>query len=265
MSKIIAVAVPKGGIGKTTSVINIASCFAIAERKTLIIDFDPSGSCMISLGMNGSEIKGSIFDVFNFRKRFEDVIHKTELEHLDFIPFYIQSFQNEQRLEKLSTHELLLNNILQSETKKYDFTFIDCPPYLTGLTNIALSLADSVLIPVKADNYSIIALSKILNHIQFVRQKYNPKLKIDGIFLTMFESRTSIANEVLKFLQNHYPDYLLTTTIPKNVTISEATFKGRPAVLHNAISQGSQAYLSLATELLQKYEHQTRMTDVVTV
>jgi chromosome partitioning protein len=258
MSKIIAVAVPKGGVGKTTSVINIASCFAIAELKTLIVDFDPSGSCQISLGMNESEIKGSIFDVFNFRKRFEDVIHKTELEHLDFVPFIVQSFHNEQRLEKISTHELLINNILHSETAKYDFTFIDCPPYLTGLTNIALSLADSVLIPVRADNYSLIALNKILNHVQYVRQKYNPKLKVEGIFLTMFEPRTSIANEVLNLLQKHYPNYLLNTTIPKNVTISESTFKGRPAVLHKAISHGSQAYLSLATELLQKYELQTQ-------
>jgi len=259
MSKIIAVAVPKGGVGKTTSVINIASCFAIAEKKTLIVDFDPSGSCMISLGMNELEYKGSIYDVFNFRRRFEDVIHKTELEYLDFVPFFIQSFQNEQRLEKISTQDLLINNIMRSETVKYDFTFIDCPPYLTGLTNIALSLADSVLIPVKADNYSIIALKKIISHIKYVKQKYNPRLQIEGIFLTMYESRTSVSNEVLKFLQEHYSEYLLTTTIPKNIAISEATFKGRPTVLHKAISRGSQAYLSIANELLHKNEQQTKV------
>jgi len=175
---------------------------------------------------------------------------------LDFIPSYIQSFQNEQRLEKLSTNGLLIKNILKSETVKYDFTFIDCPPYLTGLTNIALSLADSVLIPIKADNYSIMALSKLLNHIKYIRERYNPRLKIEGIFLTMFESRTMVANDVLKYLQKNYPDYLLTTTIPKNTTISEATFKGRPAMLHKAISKGSQAYLSLAIELLSKYTPQ---------
>ena len=257
MSKIIAIAVPKGGVGKTTSVINIASCFAIAEQKTLIIDFDPAGSCLISLGLKESEIKGNIFNVFSFTKRFADVIHKTELENLDFIPSYIQSFQNEQRLEKLSSNDILIRNIIQSETKRYDFTFIDCPPYLTGLTYNALGLADSVLIPVKADKYSIAALDKLLNHILYVRQKYNPKLQIEGIFLTMFEQRTTVANEVLLFLQKNYPDYLLTTTIPKNITISEATFKGRPAILHKAISQGSQAYLSLANEILGRNENQS--------
>jgi chromosome partitioning protein len=113
------------------------------------------------------------------------------------------------------------------------------------------------LIPVRADKYSITALNKLLNHINFIRQKYNPKLKIEGIFLTMFESRTTIANEVMIFLQEHFPNYMLNTKIPKNITITEATFKGRPAVLHNAISPGSQAYLSLANELLLRNEHKT--------
>ena len=218
----------------------------------LLIDFDPAGACSISLGFNEANIKGDIFNVFSFTKRFQDVVHKTELENLDFIPSSVQSYHNEQRLEKLSANEFLIKNILQSETKKYEYTFIDCPPYLKGLTTNALSLADSVLIPVKADRYSIAALDKLLTHILFVRQKYNSKLKIEGILLTMFESRTTIANEVFKYLQNNYGEYLLKTIIPKNISITEATFQGRPAVLHKAVSLGAQAYLSITTEILNR-------------
>lgn len=250
MGKIIAVAVPKGGVGKTTTVVNLAASFAVAEKKTLIIDFDPAGACSISLGITKDKIDGDIFSVFSFAKSIQSVIIKTELPFLDFIPSNVNSYLLEQRLDRITNQENLIKNILHSEARNYDFIFIDCPPYLKGLTTNALTAADSVLIPVKAENFSLAALTKMVNHLEFVKKVFNPKLKIEGIFLTMYEKNTKVSEIALNVLKENFGQNLLHTIIPKNVAITEATFEGRPAVLYKAISKGSQAYLSLAEEII---------------
>lgn len=250
MNKIISVAVPKGGVGKTTTVINLAASFAIAEKKTLVIDMDPAGACSISLGFNKDKIKGDILDIFSFTKKIENVIHKTDLEFLDFIPSNIDTYHSEQRIEKFTANELHIRNIIRSVTCDYEFIFIDCPPYLKGLTTIALASSDSVLIPVKAENFSIVALKKLFMHIDYIKKTVNPQLKIEGILLTMYEKNTKVSSLAYSMIEEHHKEYLFKTIIPKNTTITEATFQAKPAVLYKALSKGSQAYLNLATEIL---------------
>ncbi|MDP3148362.1 MAG: ParA family protein [Ignavibacteria bacterium] len=252
MGKIIAVAVPKGGVGKTTSVINIAASLAVAEKKTLIIDFDASGACSIALGFSPEKISGDIFDVFSYSKSIDKVIHKTDIPFLDFIPALVPSYQSEQRLEKLSSNIMFIANVIRTLADTYDYIIIDCPPYLKGMTTNALAVSDSLLIPIRAENFSLDALRKILRHVEYIKQTYNHRLKIEGIFFTMFEAHTKVSIMAMQDLQENFNGHLLKTVIPKNVTISESAFKGIPAVLYRALSKGSQAYLNLATEIMSK-------------
>jgi len=252
MGKVIAVAVPKGGVGKTTSVVNLGASLAVAEKKTLIIDFDSSGACSIALGFTTDKIKGDIFDVFSYAKSIENVIHTTDIPFLDFIPALVPSYQSEQRLEKLSSNIMFIANVIRAQAETYEYILIDCPPYLKGMTTNAMAVADSLLIPIRAENFSLDALSKMMRHFEFVKQMYNQRLKIEGIFFTMFESHTKVSLLAMNELLENYKGYLLKTMIPKNVTISESTFKGIPAVLFKAISKGSQAYLNLALEIMNK-------------
>ncbi|MFA6979784.1 MAG: ParA family protein [Ignavibacteriaceae bacterium] len=252
MGKVIAVAVPKGGVGKTTSVINIAASLAVAEKKTLIIDFDPSGACSIALGFTPEKINGDIFDVFSYTKTVDKVIHKTDIPFLDFIPSLVPSYQSEQRLEKLSANIMFISNVVRAQAETYDYVLIDCPPYLKGMTTNALAVSDSLLIPIRAENFSLDALRKILRHVDFIKQMYNHRLKIEGIFFTMFEPHTKVSILAMAELAENFNGHLLKTMIPKNVTISESAFKGIPAVLYKALSKGSQAYLNLAIEIMSK-------------
>ena len=172
MGKKIAIAVPKGGVGKTTTAVNLAAALAIAEKKTLLIDFDPSGACSVSLGFADELLRGDIFQVISFIKHIYSVIHKTELQTLDFIPCSINSAEIEERINRLTRNIYLFENILnQYALEQYDYIIIDCPPYLKGLTTVALTAADSVLIPIRAGQFSISALKKMYNHILLVHKK----------------------------------------------------------------------------------------------
>ncbi|MBZ0198611.1 MAG: ParA family protein, partial [Ignavibacteriaceae bacterium] len=252
MGKVIAVAVPKGGVGKTTTVVNLAASLAVAEKKTLIIDFDTSGACSIALGFTPDKIKGDILDLFSYTKSIDKVIHKTEIPFLDFIPSQVSTYQSEQRLEKLSANIMFIANVIRYEADSYDYIIIDCPPYLKGMTTNAMAVSDSLLIPIRAENFSLDALGKIMQHYEYVKRIYNSRLKIEGILFTMFEAHTKVSQLAMAQLMQNYGQYLFKITIPKNVTISESTFKGIPAVLYKAVSKGSQAYLNLALEIMKK-------------
>jgi chromosome partitioning protein len=253
MRKIIAIAVGKGGVGKTTTAINLAACLAAAEKKTLLIDFDPAGSCTGFLNYQHENTEPGIFKVFSFAKSIMQVINKTDLEFLDFIPSDISTPDIEERLIRLTSYVYLFKNILNSpELLSYEYIIIDCPPSLKGLTSIALTTADAVLIPIKAGDFSILALKKMFDFYFWIKSHYNSQLKIEGILRTMYETDTKAWIMTNEELFKSYGSYLLDTVIPKNTTITEAEFFHKPAILYNLKARGAQAYLNLTNEILLK-------------
>ncbi len=257
MKKIISIAIGKGGVGKTTTATNLATCLAVAEKKTLLIDFDPSGSCSDCFGFSYERPVGGIFKVLSFTRNIDQVVQKTDLENLDFIPSDITSPEIEDRMLKLTNYSYLFNNILSSyELAEYEYIIIDCPPYLKGLTTIALNASTSVLIPVKAGQYSILALRKMFDYYNWIKKRNNPNLKIEGILRTIYEPDTKAWSLTNNELYDNYMPHLFKTVIPKNITLTESEFYKRPAILFNLKSKGSQAYLRLTEEILSKNSEQ---------
>jgi len=252
MGKIIAVAIPKGGVGKTTTAVNLAIAFALFEKRTLLIDVDPAGSCAEILGYKKEEVKSDIFSVLQFASSFQHVILKTPLPALDFIPMKHLNYLDEVRLGKISTNEKLLNNILAPEAYSYDYVLIDCPPYLIGTTNAALIAADSVLIPAMPGQLSVNAVNKIIEHIKTIQLQYNPKLKIEGILLTIYEYNTRVSFATKKSLFRKYPNLIFNTTIPKNSTVGEASVNNKPVIIFDPQAKASLAYMNLAREIIQR-------------
>jgi len=253
MKKIIAIAVPKGGVGKTTTAVNLAASLAVAEKKTLLIDFDPSGSCTIYMGFDTSVIRGDIFQVFSYAKSINQVIHKTDLPNLDFIPSNVASHEMEERLERLTRNTYLFSNILSlEELNKYEYIIIDCPHYIKSLTTIALAAANSILIPAKAGKFSISALKRMINYINIIKTTINARLQIEGILLTMYEPNTKAQMMTNDELYNNFGELIFKTIIPKNIAITESEFFGKPSILFNAKAKGSLAYLNLAQEIIEK-------------
>ena len=250
MSKVISIAIPKGGVGKTTTAVNLAACLAAAEKKTLLIDMDPAGSCSVSLGIENDKISGDIFDVLNFHKSIPQVIQKTELTNLDFVPSKILNYQDEERLSRLSNNVSLLNNIIQQQLNNYKFIIIDTPPYLKGSTSIALAASHSVIIPIKSGNYSLMALKKMINYILWIRNNHNVGLKIEGILHTIYEPNTKASIITENRLYKKFGKYVFNSYIPKNSTIPESTYYGKPAVLFDAKSKGAESYLRLSQEII---------------
>lgn len=254
MVKIIAVALPKGGVGKTTTAVNIATAFAQSDKKTLLIDMDPSGACASSLGFNREKVKYDIFSVLQYTCSLSKAIHHTEYPSLDFIPVKQLSYIEEIRLGKILTNDQLLGNILRPETFSYDYVVIDCPPYLVGTTNAALMAADSVIIPITPGLYALEAIRRILERLKTIRKNYNRNLRVEGILLTIYEYNTKVSFATKKELFKTYPNLIFSTSIPKNATVGEASIHRKPVIVYDPAAKASKAYLNLSREIIQSRE-----------
>jgi chromosome partitioning protein len=254
MPRIIAVALPKGGVGKTTTAVNLAASLAVAEKRTLLIDMDSFGASGLSLGFTEGTTRVGMFEVFNFVAGLNNAIHKTELSYLDFVPANVHSIQTEERFMRLADNRAILKNALRAVSKEYDFIIIDCPPFLRGLSTNALTAADAVLMPVKSGHFSLDAVDKLFKYMEWIKEVANKSIEVEGILLTMHEPNTRVTDITVRELHAKYHRYMFETIIPKNTVLSEASFYGKPAILYSVNSRGSAAYLALAREIIARQE-----------
>jgi chromosome partitioning protein len=254
LSRIIAIALSKGGVGKTTTAVNLAASLAVFERKTLLIDADPFGACSMSLGFTPEKTKGGLYEVFNFVYSMSQVIHRTDLTFLDFVPCNIRTDQQEERIGRIAENRSMLRNVLRQVLPRYDYIVIDTPPILRGMTANALMCADSVLIPLKSGHFSLEGLDKLFRYFDVIREGGNKTLQVEGILQTMYEPHTKVTEITERELHSRYRRHVLKSIIPKNTHLTEASFYGKPAILFDATSRGTLAYLELARELLERHQ-----------
>lgn len=248
--KVISVVNQKGGVGKTTTTINLASSLSVMDKKILIIDFDPQGNSTSGLAINKAELKRHIYHLLAGQVEIGQAIQNTELKNLDIIPSNRDLAAAEVELVNEVGREYILKDILAEQTLDYDFVFIDCPPSLSLLTINALAASDTILIPIQAEYYALEGVGDLVKTINQVKKRINTDLKVEGILLTMYNERTNLSNQVMEEVKGFFGDKFYKTIIPRNVRLSEAPSFGKPAMLYDMKSKGAQAYLKLAKEFL---------------
>lgn len=260
MGKIIAVVNQKGGVGKTTSAINLGACFGVLEFKTLVIDADPQANATSGIGFDVKNIKTSIYECLINDVHPKDIILKSENPNLDLMPSHIDLVGAEIEMINVPNREMIMKRALAKIKDDYDFIIIDCSPSLGLITVNALTAADSVIIPVQCEYFALEGLGKLLNTIKIVQSRLNTNLSIEGILLTMYDTRLRLANQVVEEVKTHFQQMVFDTVIHRNTTLGEAPSHGETIIMHDATSKGAINYLNLAREILQKNE-MTRISE----
>jgi chromosome partitioning protein len=253
MGKIIAIANQKGGVGKTTTTINLAASLAVLEKKVLMIDADPQANTTSGSGFETKNIKTSIYECLIDEVNPNDIILNSEIENLDLLPAHIDLVGAEIEMLNMPNRERMLKTVIDKIEKKYDYMLIDCSPSLGLITVNSLTAADSVMIPVQCEYFALEGLGKLLNTIKIIQSRLNPDLEIEGFVLTMYDSRLRLSNQVVEEVRRHFQQMVFDTIIQRNTKLSEAPSFGKPVIMYDAESKGSLNYLNLARELLQKY------------
>ena len=264
MGKVISIANQKGGVGKTTSSINLAASLAAIEHPTLIIDIDPQSNTTSGLGIDTSTVTNSIYDVMIGSAEISDTIRQTELDFLDLVPAHINLVGAEIEMIDREQRERILTKAISELRDKYDFIIIDCPPSLGLLTINALTASDSIVIPVQCEYFALEGLGQLLNTIKIVRQHLNPSLDIEGVVLTMYDTRTRLSNQVADEVKRYFDDRVFKTVIARNVRLAEAPSFGKPALLYDSTSVGAKNYLALAGEIIKRNRKLFKNSPVLT-
>jgi chromosome partitioning protein len=254
MGKIVTIANQKGGVGKTTTAINLAAGIAVAEFHTLLIDTDPQANSTSGLGVDPRQSTMNIYDVLINGANPREVIVKTEVPYLSLLPSNINLVGAEVEMVDLEKRESILREIVESFRQDYDYIFIDCPPSLGLLTLNGLVAGNSVIIPVQCEYYALEGLGQLLNTINIIRKNINPTLEIEGVLLTMYDSRLRLSHQIVEEVKKYFGDKVYTTVISRNVRLSEAPSYGKPILLYEAISSGAKNYMELAKEFLKRQE-----------
>ena len=250
MGRIIAIANQKGGVGKTTTSVNLSACLAHIGKKVLLIDTDPQGNATSGVGINKGDVQNCIYDVLIDDVKINDVILQTKVDNLDIIPATISLAGAEIELVSTISREVRMKHAIHEAKDMYDYIIIDCPPSLGLLTINALTASDAILIPVQCEYYALEGLSQLLSTIRLVQKHLNEELTIDGVLLTMFDARTNLGIQVIDEVKKYFQDKVYKTIIPRNVRLSEAPSHGEPIIVYDSRSRGAEVYLELAKEVV---------------
>jgi chromosome partitioning protein len=250
MARIICIANQKGGVGKTTTAVNLSASLAVAERKVLLIDIDPQGNSTSGVGLNKEETNETIYHALLRGSGLKEMIQKTALVYLDVITSNTDLIGAEVELIQEKDRERKLDRLIKEVEADYNYVFIDCPPSLGLLTINSLTAAHSVIIPLQCEYYALEGLGQLLKTIRLIKQAFNSKLEIEGILLTMFDARNNLSHQVAHEVRSHFKDKVFKTIIPRNIRLSEAPSHGKPALLYDIHSKGAEGYLNLAREIM---------------